>query len=617
MYKLFPLSALAVAVTHALPSHAQEQLEEIIVVSSRVEMPLRQVGTSVSVLTEQDIQQAGFNSLFDVLRTQPGIAVSNAGGAGKTTSLRIRGEEGFRTLVRIDGIDISDASSPQVAPRIENIMSSGIERVEILRGPQGMMYGADAGGVINISTYSPEPGFNGNVSAEGGHYGTGQFAANLRGGNETVDASLSASHFQTDGFNARTTDTELQDDDGYKNQTVHARAGWNVTDAFRLEVVGRDTHAENEFDSCFTNDTFAATDRCDSDFDQQAWRLSADYSAGRFTNQFKYTGNNTKQKSFAEGQETFATDGSIERLGYIGSFKASDPLQFVYGLERKEEAIDSGPQDSDRTQDGYYAEYQGGFSDQFYITAGARHDRNEDFGNHTSYRLSGAYLFGLGSGEAKLRGAYGTGFRAPSLFEIAYNQGDAALPPASENSLQEETSAGYDIGLSWLGQSGIELEATYFDQTVTDEIYFDVLNFSGYLQGDGNTQSTGVELLAAFPLHATLWLTGNYTYNDTDNASGSVRIRRPRHLSNVSLNWQPMAERLSLGLHVRGAWDAQDIDDSSTDDYQVVDITASFDIFDALEVFGRVENLFDADYEEVPTYNTSGTAAYAGIRYTF
>jgi vitamin B12 transporter len=126
-----------------------------------------------------------------------------------------------------------------------------------------------------------------------------------------------------------------------------------------------------------------------------------------------------------------------------------------------------------------------------------------------------------------------------------------------------------------------------------------------------------VELLAAFPLHATLWLTGNYTYNDTENASGTIRIRRPRHLSNVSLNWQPMAERLSLGLHVRGAWDAQDIDDSSTDDYQVVDLTASFDILDALEVFGRVENLFDADYEEVPTYNTSGTAAYAGIRYTF
>lgn len=271
MYKLFPLSALAVAVTQALPSHAQDQLEEIVVVSSRVEMPLRQVGTSVSVLTEQDIQQAGFNSLFDVLRTQPGIAVSNAGGAGKNTSLRIRGEEGFRTLVRIDGIDISDASSPQVAPRIENIMSTGVERVEILRGPQGMMYGADAGGVINISTYSPDPGFNGNVSAEGGHYGTGQFAANLRGGNETVDASLSASHFQTDGFNARTTDTELQDDDGYKNQTVHARAGWNVTDAFRLEVVGRDTRAENEFDNCFTtNKPVTATDRCDSDFDQQA-----------------------------------------------------------------------------------------------------------------------------------------------------------------------------------------------------------------------------------------------------------------------------------------------------------------------------------------------------------
>jgi len=131
------------------------KLEEVIVTSSRIEMPLRQVGTSVSVITQQEIVQRGFNSLYDVLRSQPSVAVSNPGGAGNATSLRIRGEEGYRTLVLLDGIDISDTSAPQVGPRVEHLLSSGISRVEILRGPQGLMYGADAGGVINISTIAP------------------------------------------------------------------------------------------------------------------------------------------------------------------------------------------------------------------------------------------------------------------------------------------------------------------------------------------------------------------------------------------------------------------------------------------------------------------------------
>jgi vitamin B12 transporter len=167
---------------------AGNKLEEVIVTSSRIAMPLRQVGTSVSVITQQEIVQRGFNSLYDVLRSQPSVAVSNPGGAGNATSLRIRGEEGYRTLILLDGIDISDASAPQVGPRVEHLLSSGIARVEILRGPQGLMYGADAGGVINISTTAPREGLGGEIAAEGGRYGSQQFAGNLGGGNDTVGA---------------------------------------------------------------------------------------------------------------------------------------------------------------------------------------------------------------------------------------------------------------------------------------------------------------------------------------------------------------------------------------------------------------------------------------------
>jgi vitamin B12 transporter len=294
---VFTLLALAAAspwqaVAQSTPS--RDKLEEIIVTSSRVPMPLREIGTSVSVITEEEISQSGFTSLYEILRTQPGVAVSNAGGAGSPTSLRIRGEEGYRTLMLLDGIDISDTSSPQIGPRVEQLLSSGIQRVEILRGPQGLLYGADAGGVVNITTIAPRDGLGGEVSAEGGRYGTQQFAGNVGGGNETVDFNLSAADFSTDGFNARTDDNTLADNDGYDNTTVHGRFGWNASDNLRLGLAVHDIDATNDYDEC-SDSNFERTDRCENDYEQQAWRAQGDYELGRFNHQLFYSDSDTEQ----------------------------------------------------------------------------------------------------------------------------------------------------------------------------------------------------------------------------------------------------------------------------------------------------------------------------------
>ncbi|MFT6052499.1 MAG: vitamin B12 transporter [Halioglobus sp.] len=614
MNKFIPISLLAVASISSHTAIAIENLEEIVITSSRIPMAMRKIGTSVSVITSDEIQQRGFNSLVDILRSQPGIAVSNSGGPGKATALRIRGEEGFRTLMLLDGIDISDASSTQVGPRIENILSAGIERVEVLRGPQGLLYGADAGGVINITTDSVKDGLGGQVSAEGGRYGTSQIAANLGGSNGTVDFAVSAVDFQTDGFNARTTDLAPSDDDGYDNTTFHGRVGWNVTEDLRLQLVAHDIDGENEYDNCFG---IVDNDDCNDDFDQSSWRAVADYTLGSFTHQLAYSGNDTERTFYTEGQISFATEGEVERLSYLGSFSPSDALRLIYGVDLETETIDDGSVNRERDQDGYFAEYQGSFGDALFLTAGVRYDDNEDFGTHTSYRLSGAYVFEFSGGDLKLKSTYGTGFRAPSLSEIAYNAGSFAYPPASNVSLEEETSEGFDLGLSWYSDAGLYLEAVYFDQTVTDEIFFDLDTFSGYLQGSGDSDSTGVELIGEFQLFDSVVLTGNYTYNDTEKTDGMQRVRRPEHLANLGFTWQGMGDRLQFGMNVRGSYDSMADDSTSLDDYEVVDINASFEIVKGLALYGRVENLLDEEYEEILTYNTSGTAGYVGVRYSF
>lgn len=621
MNKPVTVIALALAIATSWQAVAQnaatrDKLEEIVVTSSRVPMPLREIGTSVSVITEEEISQLGFNSLYEVLRTQPGVQVSNAGGAGAPSPLRIRGEEGYRTMMLLDGIDISDTSSPQIGPRVEQLLSSGVQRVEILRGPQGLMYGADAGGVVNITTIAPEEGFGGDLSAEGGRYGTRQFAGNVGGGNDTVDFNLSGADFKTDGFNARTDDNVLQDDDGYENTTAHGRFGWNATDKLRLGLVVHDIDATNDYDECYDAD-FMRIDDCRNKYNQQAWRVQGNYEIGRFNHELYSSNSDTERDFYSAGISTFKPEGSLERSGYLGSFSSSDALKLVYGVDLESESMNDGSIDTDRDQQGYYVEYQGGFNDRFFMTTGVRSDDNDDFGTHTSYRVSGAYLIDVAAGDLKLKATYGTGFRAPSLYEIAYNSGPFAYPPALDTQLSEEESEGFDVGLSWSNESGVYLESVYFDQTVNDEIYFDLVDYSGYLQSDGDTKSSGVELVGQSPLLESLWLSGNYTYNETETNSGSNRIFRPKHLANLGLNWQPLAGRLVLGLFVRMSRDAEGLEGEKLDNYEVVDLTASYNLFEGLDLYGRVENLLDEDYEEVPTYNNSGAAAYAGLRYSF
>tara|TARA_R110002110_G_scaffold406421_1_gene626494 strand:+ start:333564 stop:335429 length:1866 start_codon:yes stop_codon:yes gene_type:complete len=592
-------------------------LEELVVTSSRVPMPLRKIGTSISVIEAEEISLLGYNSLADVLRSQPSVAVVNQGGAGAVTSLRIRGEQSYRTTVILDGIDITDTSAPQAGPRIEQILSAGVQRVEILRGPQGLMYGADAGGVVNITTTAPREGLTAQVSAEGGRYGSQQFTANVAGGNNVVDFNLSAADFATDGFNARSTDTTQRDDDGYENTTLHARLGWNVTDTLRLNLVVRDLDADNDYDDCFTVDTFANTNLCEDTYEQQAWRAQADYQAGRFTHQLFYSDSDIERAFYSEGLLSFSTDGGLEQTGYLGSFDGADALKLVYGVDLETESINDGSIDEERDQQGYYLEVQSDFSELLFITAGARYDDNDDFGSHTSYRVSAAYLMLVENGELKFRTTYGTGFRAPSLYEISYNDGPFSYAPAAETQLKEETSAGVDVGLSYTRSNGLFLEAVYFDQTVNDEIFFDLQDFSGYLQSNGDSRSRGVELIAEWPVLDGVNVNANYTYNDTEDESGDSRIFRPKHLANAGLTWRTLTDRLRLGINLRLSQDAVNSAGSSLDDYEIIELSASFDLTRGLQIYGRVENLLDEDYQEIPTYNTTGRAAYAGVRYTF
>jgi vitamin B12 transporter len=628
-----PLSKFIAAITAASCSTvvlANSAMEEMIVSSSRIEMPLRQIGTSVSVINGEEIKLRGYNSLADVLRTQPGIAVSNSGGLGKNTSLRIRGEEGFRTLMMIDGVDISDPSGPQVGPRLENfIASNDIEKVEVLRGSQGFIYGADAGGVINVFTKTGEGDLGGSVGLEAGRYGTQQIDANVSAGNDSGDFFIAVTDLESDGFNARSSDNVSPDDDGVENTTIHAKLGWNATEDLRLQLVVRDIDAEAEFDNCFGGaPLFNSTNDCTSETKQTTAKLAGTYDIGDFSHYVAYAETDITRDDFSDGAFSNGSEGEINRAEYIGSYRFSDTTTVVAGIDLEEEIVSSNfGLDVDREQLGVYVEFNGEITSNWFISAGVRNDDNDDFGNYTSGRLSSAYVMDFDDGSSvKYRASYGTGFRAPSLFEVDYNSTGTGVT----NNLSEETSSGYDLGIEYYAANGLRLELVYFNQEVDDAIEYQYLGdpvtfaaiINGYVQLEGTSESEGIELALEYPITKDVAILGNLTHNETEDPNGDTRIRRPELVGNIGLKVSALDKDLNIIVNYRISRDAVDRDFSAggtvnLDDYAVFDISANYTINEMITVFGRVENALDEDYQEVTGFNAAGSATYAGVRFNF
>ena len=622
------LSAFALFISHhSLAHNSAPDLEELVVTASRIEMPSRQVGASVSVLTADDLEHKNFPSLGGALRSLPSVDVRQSGGEGNATGVRIRGEEAHRTLLLIDGLNVTDVTAVQPLPRFEHVMSSQIGRVEVLRGPQGMMYGADAGGVVSVFAKQSDQLVEGDLGAETGRYDSHRLDGNLRGKVGRLNYSMTASNFFTAGFNSMTDDDVIEDDDGYKNTTLHGTTTLALTENSGVGLVLREVNSTSQYDGCWS-----PREDCLSIFEQQSGKFDWHYSDERQSHEVAYTHSTTDQVDrFGDpdldeeiNPVSFDVEGQLEQWQYFGTYRFADELSFVFGMDhRVDQVIDRQPfqsseessqQKEQRDQVGVFAESQVSFEDRFFYTIGIRYDDNEDFGQHTSYRFTAAYLVPVGTSELKFRTSYGTGFRAPSLFELAFNRGAAVSYPVPTQ-LSEETSEGSELGVEWKFSPTTLVELVWFDNRIENEIAF---GDHGYMQSTGETRSTGVDLVASIEPLSNLIISGNYTYNDTALAhSGDQRIRRPKHLYNASLAYSFWQNRINWSAFYRNARDIVDYAGGgrvALDNHQVLDMTGSWSVSEELDLYLRWENVLDTDYQQVAGYYTSGSAGYIGFR---
>lgn len=629
------LSTPSAAVMAADDSRAPETariLPEVVVSASMVPTSSDAVGSAVTVITAEEIERKQVRVLSDVLREVPGVAVNRSGTVGTLTQVRIRGAEGNHTLVIIDGIEVNDPSGGSEFD-FGLLRAADIERIEVLRGPQSALYGSDAiGGVINIVTKRGKGRPTVELSAEGGSFATGNASVGLRGGTELYTYSLGASGYRTAGISIAPEDDGNTELDGNENATLNMKLGFTPLDNLSIDLFGRYVKDSVETDNqpsvagiIKTVDSDGITDTI-----QRSGGLKAQYSLfdGAWVQTLGGAIHTDRTDTRTNRVETYHADGDKWRFHYQSDLSFDTPsiagarhgLTFLAEREDESQFTKSNWSTSDRdlTNYGYVGEYRIALWDSLHLTGGFRYDDNDIFKDKRTYRATAAYVHQPTG--TRLHGSYGTGSKNPTLSELY-----GSTPTYTGNpNLTPETSRGWDIGVEQgFLEDRVVADVTYFNNRITD-----LIQGSGNtsINLDGVTKIQGVELSVATDLGHGLSLKGQYTYTDGQDANGKELVRRAKHIASVNLTYAFLEDKAKLDLGVDYNGTQKDTEFSNNygtsrtvalDGYFLVNLAGSYEFMDGVEVFGRVENLFDQNYQDVLFYDQPGIAAYFGIRSRF
>ena len=533
--------------------------------------------------------------------------VNQTGSYGGAASVRIRGASTGQTLVLIDGVPVGDPSLTDGSFNFAYLDTSDIERIEVLKGPQSVLWGSDAiGGVVSVTTKSPEEGLGGSAFTEYGSFNTLRGGASIGNANETGDFRLSASGITTDGISKADEANGNGEEDGYDATTLSAKGGLNLPSDARLEATLLWNDAEADYDSY----VFGAEGSVgDGDERTQNETLSGNVTLKgplfdeRFQNLLMVGYSDINRENFTNGASSYSAEGDRQIYRYQGTFTVNDMNKLSFGAEREENSADG----EDSSIDGYYALYEVKPVDTLTVTGGLRVDDHETFGSETTGRVAAAYS---PTEQVVVRASWGQGFKAPSIFQSTYVCTFCGLTEPNAD-LKPETSEAFDIGVDWTSEDGrASAGITYFDQETENMIDF------SYTAGYDNialVTSKGVEIFGSYQLTNWLGVAANYAYIDAEDGNGNELSRMPENSGDVTVSVDPDGP-FSGAVLVRYNGDEASTDGTTLDGWTRVDLTGSYKLTDRVELYGRIENLFDEDYQQVLGYGTPGLSGSVGIR---
>jgi len=611
---------LALAVVAVLPSIASfaddsKRVSPVVVTATRTAQTADESLASVTVITREDIENSGQQSLPDLLERQRGVSVSSNGAFGKSTSVFMRGTNSDHVLVLVNGIKLGSATTGTTA--FQHLPLEQIERVEIVRGPRSSLYGSEAiGGVIQIFTRrgeSGDPSVDASVLA--GEHDTGEIEATFSGGDKDTRYALSAKTFDTDGISARS--DAFPDDDGYRSDSASLDISQDFGDTTTWSLSALTADGNTEFDGCF-RPNFTTSQDCETEFNQQvlsttlelqvlpAWstRITAGQSRDDTTN-------------FTEGAFFSEFDTERDEFSWQNDFTIGARNLVTVGVDYRDDKVDSNEafDEDSRDNTAVFAQWQwaGTRTD---LQVSVRHDDNEAFDEETTGSIAAGYAI---DDRTRVYGSVGTGFKAPTFNDLFFPDDPFFV---SNPDLDPEESTSVEIGVE--GGRGWRWSINAFHTRIDDIIVFnDPDGFPGPTPGTMENLSeadiNGLELSAGgvhggWDLQVDLTLLD--TEADTDDANdGNELPRRPDRVFSVSA--QRDFGRASFAANTRHESTRFDDPGNNTklDDFIVVDFRVGYEIDTNLVVQGTIENALDEEYQTVDGFNTLDRSVFVRLSY--
>jgi vitamin B12 transporter len=638
VFSLVLLTSALVAEKEQDGQKGQKTLEhEIVVTANRVETSTKEVASSVTVITRKQLEETKKSTVMEALEDVLALHTTQNGPPGASSSVLIRGANSEHTLVMIDGIEMNDPITPSRSFDMSLLLVENVDRIEIIRGPQSTLYGSDAmGGVINIITRQTRGRPEFHLSTFGGSYGTVSGNAELSGSTDRVRYTIAATLYETNGFSAASTAYEGNEEaDGHRNLSLSGRLGVDLSANFSLDFTLRRIDTKSDIDNAGGDfgddpnhvqeyDTFYVMGQGRGLLLQNRWEQILRVALVDYNR----TSDNPVDELDPFSSEASEYKSKLGKIEWQNNLYLHETNTLTLGLDFQQEEGESwyrsesslGPYESifplrKANNLGLFLQDQVRVAGQFFLTAGLRYDNHSQAESALTYRIAPVYF--IDTTGTKLKATLGTGFKAPSLYQL-FAPGTFYGPIGNED-LEPEKSTGWDVGIEqYLLQNKLMLGFTYFDMRFENLIDFDFLQ--GYINIK-NAFSKGAEvILDARPADSISFLMTYTRLEAKDKDADQYLLRRPKDKFTARMNLR-FLDRANVNLsviHVGQREDSFYIGWTPTrvtmNSYTLVHAAGAYDIFEYLQVFIRVDNILNAEYETVKGYGTAGLSAYGGIK---
>jgi vitamin B12 transporter len=611
MQKKLSISLVASVLLATTNLFSAQNLETIEIVSAtNSTQSIKDVTSNINVITKEEIEEKHFTTVTEALNTIPGISFTTSGSLGSTTSVYLRGMDSKRTLVLIDGIRYNDITGLSGAP-FEHLMISNIERIEVVKGAQSGVWGADASaGVINIITKTANTGTHGDVEVEYGSYNTKKFAMNLSQKTDKYYVQGSIDKTETDGFSSyvakrssinygKRGDELGYDNDGYDSLTLNLKAGYNIDDSNKIDLAYTSIDADSDYDAYNSDANNTSTTK--DNFSTVSYQNKNDFATTDV-----YVKKSIFDREYTEPlgwtQKSYF-DGDVNEYGAKTNIPYLNETSFlVLGADYKtfEHKNDLNEEYNNK---GLFVSNSNKFNDnQTIITESLRFDDYDKFDNKTTGKIGiKQYLVS----DLNVSSNYGTAYNVPTLYNLYSNYGN--------EDLNAESTKSYDLQVEYQG-----ISATYFDTKIDNMIDFDTSTYT-YANIDGTSTLKGYELAYKKDVLKDTFINLSYTSLDAKNSDGEYLARRAQSQIGYGVDYYGISKfHFNVnGQYIGDRYSSTNKTGVNTGNYTVWNSVVNYQINKTFSTYLKVDNIFNKYYQTVDGYATAERSAYVGLKASF